>query len=127
MISDIIYKFEWKITILYECTCQDTNFIIETLRGINCPDKYIKEAVYNIDSCNLNIGLTYSNLDLKSSVIVISKTSSFDQFINTVSHEYFHLLCHLSKALDIEDEETLANLNGELNMYSYNFYKSRFY
>ena len=127
MISDIIYKFEWKITILYECTCQDTNFIIETLKDINCPDKYIKEAVYNIDSCNLNIGLTYSNLDLKSSVIVISKTSSFDQFINTVSHEYFHLLCHLSKALDIEDEETLANLNGELNMYSYNFYKSRFY
>ena len=127
MISDIIYKFEWKITILYECTCQDTDFIIETLKDINCPDKYIKEAVYNIDSCNLNIGLTYSNLDLKSSVIVISKTSSFDQFINTVSHEYFHLLCHLSKALDIEDEETLANLNGELNMYSYNFYKSRFY
>ena len=41
--------------------------------------------------------------------------------INTVSHEYFHLICHLSKALDIEDEEELAYLNGDLNMRSYDF------
>ena len=28
---------------------------------------------------------------------------------------------HISKALDIEDEEELAYLNGDLNMHSYNF------
>ena len=121
MIKDIVYLKNWKLIILYECTCDDINYIIKTLKGINCPNKYIKEALINLETCNLNIGLTYSNLKQKSSVIIISKTSSFSQLINTISHEYFHLICHIKKALKIEDEEELAYLNGDLNMYSYNF------
>ena len=118
----IIDKFRiksWKVIIYYECTCEDIDFIIETLIGLNCPYKYIKEALNNLNSCKLNIGLTYSNLELKSSVIIINKTSSFAQLINTISHEYYHLISHISKALKITDEEELAYLNGDLNMKSY--------
>ena len=60
---------------------------------------------------------------MKSSVIIINKTSSFSQLINTISHEYYHLICHISTVLEIEDEEELANLNGNLNMRSYNIVK----
>ena len=119
MIEDIFYEYSWKITILYETTCDDIDYIIETLMDIHCPNKYIKEALNNLETCNLNIGLTYSNLNLKSSVIVINKTSSFAQLINTISHEYYHLISHISKALNIKDEEELAKLNGDLNMRSY--------
>ena len=118
MISDQFDVGEWHILIFYEATCEDTDYIVEALLDINCPNKFIKEAVDNLDSCNLNIGLTYSNINLRSSVIVVSKTSSKAQLINTISHEYFHLIQHISKALKIEDEEELANLNGELNMKS---------
>jgi len=121
MIKDNFTIYNWNVTMLYETSCDDIDYIIETLKDINCPNKYIKEALNNLETCNLNIGLTYSNLTLKSSVIVISKTSSFSQLINTISHEYFHLLCHISKVLDITDEEELAKLNGDLNMYSYRF------
>ena len=121
MIKDEFSINSWKVTILYECTCDDIDYIIETLMDIKCPNKYIKEALNNLETCNLNIGLTYSNLKLKSSVIVINKTSSFSQLINTSAHEYFHLICHISKSLEIEDEEQLAYLNGDLNMRSYNF------
>lgn len=121
MIKDSFIIKNWKVTILYECTCEDIDYIIETLKDIYCPNKYIKEALNNLETCNLNIGLTYSNITLKSSVIVINKTSSFSQLINTISHEYFHLIMHISKALEIEDEEELAYLNGDLNMHSYNF------
>ena len=121
MIIDKFHILEWKVIILYETTCDDIDTIIETLKEINCPNKYIKEALNNLKTCNLNIGLTYSNMNLKSSVIVVNKTSSFSQLINTISHEYFHLICHISKALKIEDEEELAYLNGDLNMYSYQF------
>ena len=121
MIKDEFNIHNWKVIILYECTCDDIDYIIETLQEIKCPKKYIKEALNNLETCNLNIGLTYSNLSLKSSVIIVNKTSSFSQLINTISHEYFHLICHMSKALQIEDEEELAYLNGDLNMYSYNF------
>ena len=121
MIVDSFYIYNWKVTILYECSCKDIDFIIETLKDINCPNKYIKEAFNNLKSCSLNVGLTYSNTKQKSSVIVINKTSSFAQLINTVSHEYYHLICHIQKTLKIYDEEQLAYLNGDLNMRSYQF------
>ena len=123
MIIDKFSIYNWEVTILYECTCDDIDYIIRILKDINCPNKYIKEALHNLQSCNLNIGLTYSNTRLQSSVIVVNKTSSFAQLINTIAHEYFHLICHISKILEIEDEEELAYLNGNLNMRSYNFIK----
>ena len=123
MIIDKFSIYNWEVTILYECTCEDIDYIIRILKDINCPNKYIKEALHNLQTCNLNIGLTYSNTNLQSSVIVVNKTSSFAQLINTIAHEYFHLICHISKILEIEDEEELAYLNGNLNMRSYNFVK----
>ena len=119
MIIDKFYIYDWKITIVYETTCDDIDFIIKTLNDINCPKYYINRALDNLEECKLNSGLTYSNSKLKSSVIIISKTSSFAQLINTISHEYFHLICHISQSLNIKDEEELANLNGNLNMRSY--------
>ena len=77
MIIDKFNILNWDVQILYECTCEDIDFIIETLKDINCPNKFIKEALNNLQTCNLNIGLTYSNIALKSSVIVVNKTSSF--------------------------------------------------
>ena len=123
MIKDHFIIKNWEVTILYECTCDDIDYIIETLKDIYCPNKFIKEALNNLETCDLNIGLTYSNIKLKSSVIIINKTSSFSQLINTIAHEYFHLICHMSKTLDINDEEELAYLNGDLNMRSYNIVK----
>ena len=123
MITDEFKILNWNVFIIYEATCDDIDFIIETLKDINCPNKYIKEALHNLQTCNLNIGLTYSNTNLQSSVIVVNKTSSFAQLINTIAHEYFHLICHISKILEIEDEEELAYLNGNLNMRSYKFIK----
>lgn len=119
MIIDKFNIYDWEIIILYETTCDDIDIIIETLMDINCPKHYIKEALDNLEECKLNSGLTYSNLKLKSSVIVINKTSSFSQLINTIAHEYFHLISHISSTLNIVDEEELANLNGNLNMRSY--------
>ncbi len=121
MIIDKFSIYNWEVTILYECTCDDIDYIIETLKDIYCPNRFIKEALNNLETCNLNIGLTYSNIRLKSSVIIVNKTSSFSQLINTISHEYYHLICHIAKALKIEDEEELAYLNGDLNMHSYDF------
>ena len=119
MIKDVFYEYNWKITVLYETTCNNIDYIIETLDDIQCPKYYINRALDNLEECKLNSGLTYSNSKLKSSVIIITKTSSFAQLINTISHEYFHLICHISQVLNIKDEEELANLNGNLNMRSY--------
>ena len=124
MIKDIFSIYNWDVVILYECTCDDIDYIIKALKEIKCPNKFIKEALDNLETCNLNIGLTYSNIALKSSIIIINKTSSFAQLINTISHEYYHLICHISRIFKIKDEEELAYLNGNLNMRSYKIVES---
>ena len=123
MIIDKFFIYDWNITILYETTCDDIDFIIKTLKEIKCPKYYINKALDNLEECKLNSGLTYSNIKLRSSVIIINKTSSFSQLINTIAHEYYHLICHISAITNLKDEEELANLNGNLNMRSYNIVK----
>ena len=123
MIIDEFSIKNWNVTILYETTCDDIDFIIKLLKQIKCPKYYINKALDNLEECKLNSGLTYSNIQLESSVIIVNKTSSFAQLINTISHEYYHLIQHVSNSLNIEDEEELANLNGNLNMRSYKIVK----
>ena len=77
MIIDKFNIYDWKITVLYETTCDDIDVIIETLMEVNCPKYYIERALDNLEECKPNSGLTYSNLSLESSVIIINKTSSF--------------------------------------------------
>jgi len=95
MITDKFSILDWNVIILYETTCDDIDFIIRILKAINCPKYYIERALDNLEECKLNSGLTYSNIRLRSSVIIINKTSSFSQLINTIAHEYFHLICHI--------------------------------
>ena len=42
MIIDKFSVYNWRITILYETTCDDIDFIIKTLMDIKCPVKYNK-------------------------------------------------------------------------------------
>ena len=41
MIIDKFHILEWKVVVLYETICDDIDFIIETLKDINCPNYYI--------------------------------------------------------------------------------------
>ena len=79
-----------------------------------------------LDLIRIGLRQILNDLDSGNSTITESEQEELlnlieKQLINTISHEYFHLICHLSTALDIEDEEELAKLNGDLNMRSYEF------
>ena len=67
----------------------------------------------------MNTGLTYSNFFLRRSVMVIGKTTSRNQFINTVTHEVYHLIRQMSKMCNIKTEEEQATLLGDINMQLY--------
>ena len=60
MITDEFKILNWNVFVIYEATCDDIDFIIEALKDINCPNKYIKEALDNLEECKLNSGLTYN-------------------------------------------------------------------
>ena len=100
--------------------CTDVPNILKELERIECPDCYMYEATENLDTCKDNLGLAYSNKRLRKSVIVVGKTSSHAELLNTTTHEFYHLVTHISETFDIEDDEIKANLMGDLCMVVFN-------
>lgn len=77
---------------------------------------YWKVIVYC--NCNLNeniLGFTKSIMDKKLSLVLISKIFIFEDFFDTVIHEFKHVQSHICKYYNIkEDGEDAAYLIGYL-------------
>lgn len=116
----ILREYNWAITVLLECNCSDIPEILEHLQSISCPKHLQEEAINNLSFCENNIGLTYSNFKLNRTIMVINHTDNNAELINTITHECYHFIQHISKANNITDEETLASLTGRFNMYLWN-------
>lgn len=62
-----------------------------------------------------NVGFTYSNFQHKCSIVIISLTTSAEQFQNTFDHEKGHLAMHVAEALNIDIlGEEFQYLTGEI-------------
>lgn len=116
----ILREYNWAITVLLECNCSDIPEILEHLQSISCPKHLQEEAINNLASCEDNIGLTYSNFKLNRTIMIINHTDNNAELINTITHECYHFIQHISKANNITDEETLASLTGRFNMCLWN-------
>lgn len=112
----ILREYNWAITILLECNCSDIPEVLEHLQSISCPKYLQEEAINNLASYKNNIGLTYSNFKLNRTIMVINHTNNNVELINTITHECYHFIQHISKANNITDKETLASLTGRFNM-----------
>lgn len=104
----VLEKYDnWCIDVYYGVTHFDEEKIMDKLYDMGCDEPHIREAYENVSSGDLNTGLTYSNIHTRESLIVIGVADSPEQFINSLSHEQFHVVSHISKAygLDMHDEE----------------------
>lgn len=104
----ILKEYNWAITVLLDCDCSDTPDIIAHLKSVDCPVYLQSEALENLNTCEKNIGLTYSNFALRRTIMVISKTKSAEELINTITHECYHFVRQLQTATHIKEEEKLA-------------------
>lgn len=107
-----ISKIDWTI----ECfiTIDDTQLeeIIFRLENIGCSEHTIKR-VYKILLNQYDSGFAYSNLKERKSVMVINKSTSMEEFVNTYNHEKNHIEMHICEALGIDPyDEVAADLSG---------------
>lgn len=113
-----IPKYNWKVYIYYYITCYYIDEILERLRNIGCSDNHLNDAYNSMASCKLNTGFTYSNTSKRTSVVVISCTSTPAQFMNSYDHERYHLINHILEAFDInpygEEAAYLAGTIGQI-------------
>ena len=116
MIRQHIYlpAYDWDVWAYYDADCTNTEEIIARLQHIGAEGGNLFRAVTNMGECQLDTGFTYSLYN--ASVVVLSKTSSADEFASTYDHEKGHLVRHISKALGFDPySEAEQYLAGEIS------------
>lgn len=103
----------WRVTCFYAVTHYEVEEIMRTLAEAGADDRSLEKAYENLSSGNLNTGLCYSGDG--ESVLVVSVTSSGQQFSNSLFHESTHLCIQIASALgmDLRGEE-VCYLAGEI-------------
>lgn len=109
-----IRKYDWLVHIYYAVTCYWTDEIMQKLYDIKCPSDKLHVAYRNLTKCKLDTGLTYSNYQMRETVMVIGLTTSPAEFLNSFDHERKHMEAHMAQALQIDPwGEEIAYLSGE--------------
>ena len=117
MIRQEIYipKYDWRVRIYYAVTTYWAGRILSDMERIGCRSVELAKAWRNLRSGDLNTGITYSNFREGETVMVISRTSSPEEFLNSWEHEKKHLARHIEQAYGIDPfGEEAAYLEGTI-------------
>ena len=76
--------------------------ITRLLSHIGCSGGNLRRAYRSLAVSRLDTGLTYSNYPLRRTVMVISRTSSPEQFQDSWDHEKGHLVKHIAEAFVLD-------------------------
>ena len=113
MIKTEIYisGYRWFAIVFFPVDRLDRDEICEALECIGCSDDVLS------DIGPINSGMTYSNTNMMSSVVVIGMASTGDEYSNTIAHEIAHLATHISSKYGIETgSEQYCSLIGDIAM-----------
>ncbi len=113
-------QYGWRVRVYYAVSKMYCDEIMDDLYDIGCRGKYLREAYDNLSEGNVDTGLTFSNYDLRATVMVIAKTSTPAQFLNSYDHERKHLEAHIAQAYGLNPYgEKIAYLCGEIGQKLY--------
>lgn len=113
-------KYGWEIYIYYAISTYYIGDILEHLWNIGVGGENAKKAYESLSRNKLDTGLCYSNYAKRKTIIVIAKSSSPEEFFNSLTHEASHACTHIASAsyVDLTSEE-YAYMVGDLCMAMY--------
>ncbi len=101
----------WAFILAYNVGLGDLDDIASWLEALGCDKESISEACRV--ALGTNSGFTFSNDDLRMSLMVISDATSVEQWLDTLVHEIDHLQATICKYYDVElGTEEAAYLQG---------------
>lgn len=117
MIRQVItlHKYDWIIYAYYAVSTYYIDDIMEHLWQVGVDAKNAQRAYNNLSSGDLNTGLCYSNKKNRETVLVVAKTSSAGEFLNSLTHEASHACVHIASATGVDlISEDYAYMVGDL-------------
>jgi hypothetical protein len=116
IVQDIYLEdYDWSIRVYYAVHEYFISNILIDLLDIDCDEESFFKIKGLMETGNDNIGFTYTNTEMRASLMLIGKTDSSDEFQDTFDHEKGHLVMHISSALGIDPySEDYQYLAGEV-------------
>lgn len=117
MIRQEIYirRYDWQVVVYYDSHWEDAPTVLRELDRYGVDDRTYYRAAQNLNGGLPDTGLTYTDKTRRLSVMVLSHTSSKEEFANTLVHEIIHFAEHIAEALNMDYEgEAIAYVGGEL-------------
>lgn len=101
-----IDRYDWTVHVMCDVHAKDAMKVRRHLRDLGCSGIPLEDASNLVLEGEPNKGITYSNVDVRKSVVVIGWTTSKAEHMNSLSHEMLHVVQHIS-------EQFLINMYGE--------------
>lgn len=115
-----INKIDWHIDCFITTDNSYLKHIIDKLIDLECQESVVKRA-YVILRDQVDSGFAYSNLNMRRSIMVVNKSTSMEEFVNTYNHEKNHIEMHICESMGIDPySEVAADLSGCLAQLLYN-------
>ena len=118
MIRDeiLIEQYDWRVYVYLAATKDDAPEILRKLESIGIDGQQYMRAERHLQKAfHEDTGMTYSNLDTRTTVMVIGRSTSEAEMVNTFSHELRHLGDDLAEACGIPHHgEDIAYLTGDI-------------
>ena len=92
----------------------DDNAILDILYDLDATDYILVKAEKKMREGRPNEGFTFANSRMKEALVVIGPSTSGAEFVNTLSHEIYHLSVAVAKSLGLDLEgEQAAYMEGD--------------
>jgi hypothetical protein len=104
----------WWVMVYYDVrTPDDLRKVEGALMASGCPKEMLKPAIENLKGWNR--GYTFSDLDKRTSIIIIGKATDASQMFDSIVHEMKHLAEQVGEYYGVDSREELsAYLQGEV-------------
>lgn len=107
-------KYRWSVEVFIILSRPDIAEIMSAVKRAGGSKKVIESASANLEE-DFDSGFTYSSSKYRKSIMVVNRSSSMEQFINTYNHEKNHVEMHICEELDIDPySEEAAYLSGNM-------------
>ena len=109
-----IDMYDWTVHVMYDVHSKDAIKVRRYLRDLGCSGIPLEDASNLVLEGEPNKGITYSNVDVRKSVVVIGWATSKAEHMNSLSHEMLHVIQHISEVfmINMYGEEACYLLGG---------------
>lgn len=106
-------RWNWEVTVYYAVHGYFVDEILSELEDMGIGGKKLEKARKNLESENVNQGLSYVNNG--RALCVIGLASSADQYADSIQHEVMHLALFIGRILELDPYgEEVCYMGGEI-------------